>query len=171
MHVSPLWLSFAQENGAPGLNEDAVIGRPLWEFIADEPTRDLYERIHVRARKTAKPVVVAYRCDSPSLRREMRLTISPAENGELSYSSVLLRAVPQGPIRVLDSGLRGTGSFVTMCSCCKRSLIEPHGWVDLEDVSLRLRVLGKARLPGLRYTVCPECVSIAQDRDGNGDAA
>jgi hypothetical protein len=48
---------------------------------------------------------------------------------------------------------------LTMCSFCKRSLIEPSGWLEMEDISLRLKMDDQPSVPELRYTVCPDCSS------------
>ena len=48
--VDPLWLAFARENGAADLTEQRVIGRSLWDFVADAETIRLYRELHARVR-------------------------------------------------------------------------------------------------------------------------
>ncbi len=157
--VDHWWLAFAQENNAAGLNENTVVGRALWDFIADEPTRMLYQEINDHVRASGNPIKVPFRCDSPTLQRYMQLTISKQANGKLLYESALLRAVPQRRLAVLDSQQKRSNAFLTMCSFCKRTLIEPSGWLAMEDISLNLRMYDKQTVPELRYTVCPDCAN------------
>jgi hypothetical protein len=155
--VDHWWLAFAQENNAAGLTEDSVVGRDLWQFIADEPTRILYREINDHVRAFGNPIEVPFRCDSPTLQRYMQLTISKQGSDKLLYESVLIRAVPQTRLAVLDCQQKRSNAFLTMCSFCKRSLIETSGWLAMEDVSLNLRMYDKQTVPELRYTVCPDC--------------
>ncbi len=158
-YVDRWWLAFARENNAVALNEQAVVGHRIWEFIADEPTQKLYQEIHDRVRSTGNPIVVPFRCDSPTLRRSMQLTISQQPDRELLYESVLIRVTPQHHLSMLDSRQKRSDAFLTMCSFCKRSLIEPSGWLEMENIALKLRMYEQQTVPELRYTVCPECAN------------
>ena len=169
--VDPLWLAFAQENGASELTEDSVLSRSLWEFVAGDVTRRLFAELHARVRQFHRPVVLPFRCDSPSLKRHMQLTITEEQNAQLLYKCVLLHVEPQSDVGVLYSAQRRSNCFLTMCSCCKRALLESVGWLGLEDVSARLRVFDQPEVPGLRYTVCPECSDTMRNCSDNGDAA
>ena len=73
--VSDDWLAFARENGASELDAKFIIGRSLWDFIPDEPTQTLYRDVIATVRATDQPIVVPFRCDSPTLRRFMRLEV------------------------------------------------------------------------------------------------
>ena len=61
--VSEDWLAFARENGAAELEPNSVLGKKLWEFIADERTRQLYRDVFTMVRATDQPKVVPFRCD------------------------------------------------------------------------------------------------------------
>ena len=169
--VDALWLAFARENGAAELTENLVLGRSLWEFVADDETCRLYRAIHARVRSSGKTVVLPFRCDSASLQRYMRLTITRDNQGQLTYESLLVRAVPQRPLQVLESTRTRSDAYLTMCSCCKRALLEPVGWLDVEDVSVRLRLLEAPKVPQLRHTICPECADTLKNASDNGNAA
>ncbi len=157
--VDDWWLAFANENGAPELNETSVIGHTIWEFIAGEPTRRLYEELHERVRNSGTPITVPFRCDSPTLQRHMQVTIHRDGKRRLLYESRLLRVEPQPRVRMLDMHEPRSNESLTMCSCCKRSLLEPSGWLDLQNISLRLRMFEQQTVPELRYTICPDCES------------
>lgn len=156
------WLAFARENcGVELLAKEKVIGRPLWEFIAGEATRGVYQQIHEHVRSSGRDVVFPVRCDSPRMRRQIWLTISREDDGELFYESKLLWARPQGPLDLLDTAVAHSEESVTMCSCCKRGFTEAGGWEDISDFSVRLHLFRKPRVPRLNYTVCPDCEAAA----------
>lgn len=157
--VDRWWMAFAKENG---LTDIAVVGRKIWDFIADQPTRDLYREIHDHVRSSGNPISVPFRCDSPTLQHYMQLTVSKHDGGQLLYRSTVVRTLLQRRVTVLDSKQKRSQAFLTMCSFCKRSLIEPSGWLEMADISLNLRMYERQTVPQLRYTVCPACVSRMQ---------
>lgn len=169
--VDPWWLAFAQENGAPELTEERVLGRCLWDFLGDDTTRAFYEEVHNHVRAKSKAVVLPFRCDSPTLKRHMRLSITPGDAGSLHYKSTLVGVEPCGPLTMLNAAVVPTADFVTMCSCCKRCLIEAHGWLEVEDVICLFAALNRQPTPGLRYTICSACAESLQEMLTNGDAA
>jgi hypothetical protein len=169
--VDDLWLAFARENCAVGLTKDAVLERSLWDFIVGDELRRLYMEIHARVRSSGRPAVLPFRCDSPTLQRHMRLTISREAEDHLLYESVLIRAVPQRKLDVLDPTQQHSDATLAICSCCKLALLEPVGWLELADVSVRLKLFEEQRVPRLRHTVCPECDAKLKNTPGDGNAA
>lgn len=111
--VDDWWLAFARENGAPELTEQHTLGHSLWEFIADCATRELYQEIHSRVRSSCRTVVLPFRCDSPTLRRHMRLTIKLGDSGQLLYEGVLTRAEPCSSLEVLDPSFPRSQAVLT----------------------------------------------------------
>jgi hypothetical protein len=169
--VNSWWLAFARENGAAEITEQSVFGRSLWNFVDDPLTRKIYSELHGRIRATRKPVVLPFRCDSPSVRRDMRMTISPEDHGQLLYECVLVRAEPCRRLALFDTQQERADSFLTLCSCCKRALIEPAGWLDIEDAVARLGVFAQESVPQLRHTVCSRCADTLCRMPDDGDAA
>ncbi|MCA9234493.1 MAG: hypothetical protein KDA44_03430 [Planctomycetales bacterium] len=157
--VDPLWLAFARENGAADLTEQRVIGRSLWDFVADAETIRLYRELHARVRGCGAPAVVSFRCDSPRLQRDMRLTICPEPAGALRYESVIVQVTPRTPLRVLDPSVQRTRATLTLCSGCKCALVEPTGWLDAEQTTAKLRSLRASAMPLLQYWMCPNCTA------------
>ena len=169
--LNSLWLGFARENDAVGLIEESVLGRSIWDFVAGDVTRKLYLEVHSRVRSSGKPAVLPFRCDSPSLQRQMRLTITSEDTGQLMYDSVLVGTKPQRSLRVLDPAQPRSKSFLTMCSCFKRILLEPAGWLDVLEIAIKLRLLEAQEAPEIRYTMCPDCDDTMQNGSNNGNAA
>ena len=169
--VNEVWLAFAQENGAAGLIEESILGRSLWDFVSGDELRGLYMEVHSRVRSSGIPAVLPFRCDSPTLQRHMRLTITREDAGQLAYDSLLVRAVAQRHLEVLDSERQRSNAMLTICSCCKRALLEPLGWLEVEDVSVRLGLFETQEVPELRHAVCPECADTLAAATDNGSAA
>ncbi len=161
--VSAAWLAFARENGATRLTQELVLGRSLWHFIADDETTELYKALVGRVRAGRGPMVLPFRCDSPTLRRHMRLQVTLEEKGNVRFDSFLTRAEPCSYIGVLDSRFTRSADVLTMCSMCKRVLNEPSEWLDVEDAVARMNLLEAEKGPQLRYAVCPACLAAADN--------
>jgi hypothetical protein len=159
--VSPLWLAFARENGAPELSEQAMIGRSLWDFIEGAETTRLYQAIFQRVRSTVPRVIVPFRCDSPTLRRQMRLEIHRGPENSIRLDGVLERVELTPQLNLLDPGFPRSDDLLTMCSCCKRAIIEPVGWLEIDQAAARLHLLERDRAPRIRQTICPDCRATA----------
>ena len=157
--VDSSWLGFANENGASDLTKTPIQGKCLWDFIADESTRNLYREIHRRVRSTGRAIVLPLRCDSPNLKRYMQLTISPGFSGALDYRCILHRVELQPRLTILEYSTKRSSDMLTMCSCCKKVCVEPMGWVHVEAVAAKLHLFDSDTVPQLQYLVCPECVS------------
>lgn len=155
--VSDTWLAFARENGAPELTRDFVVGESLWEFIKGDTTKLLYKQLVQHVRDTDTTLVVPFRCDSPSVQRDMRLEIKQTCKGEVEFAGVLLSAKPRSYLPVLDARVPLTSDILTLCSCCKRALVEAIGWLRLEDAVVLSHCFEADSRPRLRYSICPKC--------------
>lgn len=169
--VDDWWLAFARENGAPDLDPTAVIGQPLWDFLSGRTTQEVFRQVHERVRSTGCPLTIRFRCDSPTLERYMRMTISPEEDRHLLYESAVLRTVATRAVNILNSKWRRTSAVLTMCSCCKKVLVEPLGWSELHEICGKLKFFEAERVPDLRYDICPRCASIILGKADNGVGA
>lgn len=154
--VSEPWLEFARDNDAPGLTREAVLDRPLWDFIAGEDTRELYRAILRRVRAADVSVIVPFRCDSPAFRRWMRLVITPRDRGAVRFDGLLVRKRERLHLGILEPGARRSRKELPMCSCCKRVQLE-SGWLEPEDAIVRLHLLEEEPYPRLRHVVCDSC--------------
>ncbi|QEG34809.1 hypothetical protein [Bythopirellula goksoeyrii] len=169
--VDSHWLGFAKENGATELTQEYVIGRSLWNFVGGESVCALYQQVHSRVRSNNKPVVLPFRCDTPTLIRHMRMIIHPEEGGQILYESLLTKTESQPYLGILDMSRPRSNRILTLCSCCKRALLEPVGWLAAEDVSARLKLFDAERFPIMRETICPKCAESMANGLDNGNAA
>lgn len=169
--VGGSWLEFARENGAAHLTRERVVGRPLWEFVQGRETRELYEAIFGRVRRTGAPVSIPFRCDSPERFRFMRLDIVAAEaEGALELRGTLLREQERPFFSVLDRAFPRSRRALAMCSVCKRVQILGTHWVDAEEAVRRLDLFDAAEPPRLQYTVCDDCGRVATGSGAPGGA-
>jgi hypothetical protein len=151
------WDAFAARNGAPSLVASAVVGRPLFDFLTGSETRHIYTMLLRGVRESGQPVSVPFRCDAPTLRRSMELTIAPETAGALLLSTRLIDRAEQPEVALLAADPARAGDcFLLMCSWCKRVEVE-GAWSDVEAAVQRLRLFELATLPQITHGMCPAC--------------
>lgn len=155
--VSESWTLFAVENGAHHLVADEVLGQPLLSFISDLETRYLYQTIFDRLRATGIPVLLAFRCDSPDLRRFLELTISLRAEATIHLRSHTVQLECRQAAPLLDPKALRSPDYLTMCSWCKRVLLSEMRWVEVEDAVTQLELFSRQVLPRLSHGMCPAC--------------
>ena len=159
--VENRWLAFAQENGASELTRENVIGKPLSEFISGTDTQKLYAAILRRVRRDDIIAVLPFRCDSPTMRREMIMRIGNQSADLVTVTCTLVKVEPTGYMRLLDRTARRNLQQLTLCSICLKALVEPVGWLEVEDAAISLHLLEQKTAPSLHYTICPSCTNRA----------
>ena len=157
IYVSDSWTQFALDNGSPHLISEQVVGKPLMSFVSDLDTRYLYRVILERVRTTVGPVVVRLRCDSPSLRRFLQITISCLPDQQIQFLSHTLRTEPREPVPLLDPSTNRSNELLRMCSWCKQVLLPNDRWVEVEEAVAELELFCLDTLPGLTHGICPAC--------------
>ncbi len=154
--VSPEWVEFGRRNAAADLAPSAVLGRSLWEFITDYETRHLYRQLFAKVRTDGRPRMVPFRCDSPTCRRYMRLTVSRLDGGALELSSELLREEPRDPVALVAAETPRSDAFLRMCAWCKRVRVN-HDWLEVEEAIAQLNLFAAPTLPQITHSLCSEC--------------
>lgn len=161
------WNGFAVANGAPELTvKENVIGRSLYDFIEGDIARESHRMAAEWVLSGARAAVrYYYRCDSPDVRRDMRLAISriagPRGAGALLYHSIVLREELRPPVGLFEPGLLRVNDtrlpIVTICTYCKAVALPPGSqdgeWVTAEEYYRR----GCTEEVRLSHGVCPEC--------------
>ena len=155
--VTPRWIAFAQENGAPELTMESVVGQPLSEFVSGTGTQRLYETIYDRVRSDDLVVVLPFRCDSPTLRRDMIMRIGKQSDSVLAIQCTLINTEVKRPSPLLDRRAIRNENQLTNCSLCLQALVEPVGWMEVEDAVITLHLLEEETVPQVAYTICPSC--------------
>jgi hypothetical protein len=166
--VNDRWVTFAAENASPHLTRDTVLGRPLWDFITGEETRQLYRGVLTNVRRTGRTVELPFRCDSPRVRRFLRMAISPLPDGSVRFEIRAEREEPREPVFLLDPAARRSDELVTICAWCKHVRL-PHGeWVATENAVHRLRLFERELMPSLSHGMCPSCIRKTDDKAAGG---
>ncbi len=124
------WTSFAQGAGCDDqLNAAHIMGRDLFDYIAGDDVVQVY-RGHINdiAANPDEHISFLFRCDSPSILREMRMNMSGIRAGEnavgVLFQSLTLQERERPPISLFDVAARMKEYFgtvlpvVTMCSYC-----------------------------------------------------
>ena len=155
--VTPEWESFARENQAPQLTAEAVCGEPLFRFVCDEETRHLYHLIIERVRREQCTLVVPFRCDGPSVRRFMELTVSPCPDRCVQFEGRIVREEGRETVSLLDSSVRRNMEFVLVCGWCKR--VQASGeWLEVDEAVRKLSLFGASDLPLISHGICADCL-------------
>jgi hypothetical protein len=171
------WIAFAKANDAATL-ADRVVGQSLWTFIAGPTVRELYRTILGRVRATGRRVSLPFRCDSPTVRRYMTLSMAPGNGprGTLEFGATLVREEPQSPnaraLYVAVLGRRGAGhhaaaggahdhadEVLTMCSVCKRLYVD--GWCEIDEALERRTDLLTEPVRPVSHGLCLPCRDAA----------
>ena len=113
MRANPTWTTFALENEGKAVLPERVIGRPLWSFVADATTRQLY-RAMVKKARAGERLAFPFRCDSPSRRRFMEMHDRGGEDGEVEFAARLLRLGPPSASSTSAGPQRSHGPHVQL---------------------------------------------------------
>lgn len=151
------WDAFALENDAPelcSLRSD----RTLWSYIADDATREVWQRLVQRARSGGPPVAVRFRCDAPDRRRWFTLTLTARDGGEVEFVSRLVSEASRPQIGLLDrtTAREQDAAMVRLCAWCGRCNDGAH-WIEIELYVERHAVLGQPTTPRITHSICPRC--------------
>jgi hypothetical protein len=161
--VSSNWDDFLRANeGLPTSASAAVIGRSLFDFISGPETIHLYHLLLQNVRSTGKTATVLFNCDSPALRRRLRLSMIRGIAGGVVFRSTVLSIVAREPVELLETGA-SAGEVVTICSFCKKLALPENRWVEPEAFLRETAYFTMARPPRLTHGVCPACYSAAVD--------
>jgi hypothetical protein len=152
------WRGFARANDASEL-ADAVVGRRIWDYVTGAETAHLWNEVFARARR-AGPVELPYRCDSPSLRRYLRMRITAGADGSLELASTIEREEPREPPEWFVPGARRVDVTVTGCSWCRRYAVGGD-WVEVEDAVAALDLFA-GEAPAITHGLCPACATAVR---------
>lgn len=151
------WQDFVDKTGVDDPQRMAdfnMIGKNLFDYIANETVRELYRELHRRA-LGGESCKFNYRCDGPDVARMAEMELRVNSIG-VRYTSTILTEIPHeidGPISVS----RDKDLLVRMCSLCKKVQIPERGdtWFPMEEYLKRLHIPHV-----LSQSVCPDCSTL-----------
>jgi hypothetical protein len=162
------WNESATNNGAPELGATLMLGQNLFDFIQGDDVREIYRRSIEKTMETLQPVALAMRCDSPEIRRELRLAITPLRTATIVrgvlFQSLAVDEQVRPPMDLFDfkalidfTDAERLLPLVSLCSFCARvkQAASPaeSAWIDAEEY-YQLGGTSKVRIS---HGLCPEC--------------
>lgn len=156
IYLNEEWVNFAAANDASGLLPERVLGRPLWDFITDQTTRQLYREIldQVHAGRFMK---FNFRCDAPEYRRHMEMIISKRDGGEVQFETRTVREEERPRQELLECCAPRASDSLRLCGWCKRVDVGEGRWGEVEEAVTAFRLFERQRLPVLTHGMCEPC--------------
>lgn len=154
--VDNSWHRFAEANDGAELTGDHVLGRLLWDFVADDTTCQLYQQMLVGVRR-GQPVQFTLRCDAPSCRRLLEMTIRPEQDGTVEFATRALKVEERDSVPLLARETARSGDWLHICAWCNRINLDNDDWVEVEEAAARLRLFELRLMPQLTHGICPRC--------------
>ena len=166
------WDAFAISNLAPSTVASKVVGKNLFDFITGEPVKDQLRDVMQRLSDGSFDAwVMPYRCDSPQIKRNMRLSIRPVREQHkilgFLFQSVLLSSEERPPIELFNFAAQADYSqrphslpTISMCSYCQRVKDEKYigdQWIDAEEYYM----LGGTSEVRISHGICEQCIEKA----------
>lgn len=149
-----IWDNFAEDNeGGARSFSDEIIGKSLFSFISGDATKMFVSTMIQRVRITKKRLDVDYRCDSPEMKRFMKMTIVPEEGELIRVENSLEKEEPfENSIKFK---YKRREHLVKRCSMCQK-LNHNNKWFEPEEFAATLNVKLDEEIPVI-YTVCENC--------------
>lgn len=167
------WLSFSAKNGGL-VNQPAVLGRVITDFFTEGEVRDTYSKLFFDVLARRRPSIqVGYRCDSATLRRSMRLAVTPLEvDGEvqhLLYQSTTLSVEQRPAIPLFEAPAIGSSRVDALKICAVCAKVQwPHAapgidaeWIEPQEYYRR----GGEDVVLLSHGFCPPCFEVLEAAD------
>ncbi|MEO6003802.1 MAG: hypothetical protein ABIZ04_04615 [Opitutus sp.] len=157
VHVNEAWTTYANANAdGADVTPTRLLGRRLWESIADQTTEEIYRRI-VTTVRSGKLVRFHYRCDAPAYRRLFEMRVELGSSDEVVFTSSLVDEQQRDTITVLEHGRPRGETMIRICSWCQRLGTADGAWVALEKGLETEGLLAAERLPQITHVICKEC--------------
>lgn len=130
-----------------------MVGNNLFFFIAGREVREIYSMLHKRVLAQAKEISFDYRCDSPDVRREIRMSMRQGGVETVRYESEVLKETARATV---PQPSKESSFFISVCSLCKKYRF-PVGSNQWKEIEL---ILAEPDIPdhfNLTHTFCQEC--------------
>ena len=153
------WDDFARGNDGAQILKASVLGTKLYQHIKGETCRTFVWTMLDAVRKLEKPVVRSYRCDSPTCKRFMTMSVFPEPDSRLLLQHRLDSIQPfERPLKFACAP-RTAHTKVTRCSMCNRLQID-GAWGEPELMLAKAaKKVTDATL--VIYSVCMDCKTAA----------
>jgi hypothetical protein len=147
--------AFAAANEGEHVSSAAVLRHSVWEFISDLSTRQLYRDL-IRRVRAGRPVRFQFRCDTPTCRRLMEMTVARGEGGAVEFRARVVSEEARPYQALLDPRAPRAGEMLRVCGWCKK-VQTGEEWLELEDAVGRLGLFERPAVPPITHGVCEPC--------------
>ncbi|MDP5240393.1 hypothetical protein Q9Q94_12695 [Uliginosibacterium sp. 31-16] len=155
--------AFAEDNDCADLVSRNICRTSIWQFIHDAETRHLHQILLKKVRTEAVMLDLEFRCDSPVLRRFMRMQICGKESGRVEYRCRIIRTEPREPVVIASAPVTGCGPLLRLCSWCKKMDVGRDSWMEIEDAVNFLGLFSLTEIPPITHTICADCFNALED--------
>jgi hypothetical protein len=159
--VNENWQSFAEENLGTACLPEKIIGSSLWDHIRDPETKHLYEIILLKVREYHRQATFSFRCDSPEIRRLLKLFVIPREDDSVDFISQKINTELRKPVELLRSGIERSEDLIRICSMCKKIALSETEWTEVEIAVQEMKLFEREVLPQITHGVCQPCYYTA----------
>ena len=156
MAFSSQWDIDALANKVPKLLSRHLIGKHISIFISGDTTNMFTETMIHAARVRQIPLIKTYRCDSPTHKRTMQMTLTPFPDGSVRIAHQVVSESPWHHIRIISTA-RNPHRKVKRCSMCN-NLLDGDEWIT-QDVFFERHPDRNAKTLAVFYGICPNCNS------------
>ena len=156
--VSGDWDLFAEENEASEVKTAKIVNRSLWQFVTEKTTRAVYTEV-LKSVRAGRKAEFTMRCDGPSVRRLLEISLKPLPAGEVEFTTRVLATKERAPQPLLSRSAPRSDRKVNMCAWCDRVQVGPDEWREVEDAAEPLQLGTAAAMPRLSHAVCPHCIA------------
>lgn len=156
--VDDAWDRFAATNEGTKLGSKDILGRPLWDFITDATTRQLYKQILARVRQ-GSVAGFTLRCDGPSRKRLLEMTIRAQGPGSVEFATHTLQVEDRPPVLLLVGGRKRSDDMVKVCSWCNRVKVARGEWAEIEVALETLKTFESSAMPQVTHGMCDTCLA------------
>lgn len=154
--IEPGWDEFALSNNSEHMRTDAIVGRPMWDFISDSTTEQIYHDVLKRVRTSKRAISFSFRCDAPECRRFMVMHISRGDDETIVFRSRTVAVEPRPRQALLDPAHEHTETLLRVCGWCKKVDVDGY-WVEVEEALSRLGLFESPALPLITHGICNGC--------------
>ncbi len=155
--VSESWTRFATANGGESVLPSKVVGSPLWRWISDASTREVYKALLKNVRSGAPLVRFRFRCDAPRERRLLEMHIAANPGNSVDFETRLVLSQPRDNVRLIAADAPRTEALISVCGWCMRVHVSQGRWVDVDRAVVMLELFEAERLPAITHGMCPSC--------------
>lgn len=162
-YLNDSFANFSRSSQGPA--SQSVLGTRLWDHIEGQAVIQMYHALAEHVRLLKKPLAFDFRCDSPSMRRDMRMVMVPLPRNAIEFRATFHSATPHSlPPDFFPPNPDGTSAktFLQMCAWCKSILIDDD-WTEIEEALAASKVLAYQQPPFITHGICDACFRAMTD--------